>query len=396
MTNNTLTMIDLFAGAGGLSEGLSEAGFHSLFASEIMPAYATTYKKNHPSAKVLTADIRTLDANQIRNELNIERGELDLLAGGPPCQGFSINAPVRSILDQRNHLFKEYLRFVDAFAPRAILIENVPGLVSFEHGATLHAILNALAELGYGADVRILGAAYYGVPQMRWRTIILGLRGRNLPNFAFPEPIYHAPIKPNFATTFDGQLLVKLPSSEVSTKFTTVQEAIGDLPPLKGGERGTPVKAYTCEPMCDYQRRLRIGSSGVYNHEAPRLSKENQERLKYIKPGGNWTDIPDALLPNGMKKAKKSDHTKRYGRVMPDGLASTILTKCDPHWGAYFHYNQDRSFTVREAARIQSFPDHFIFTGTQSQQFAQVGNAVPPLLAEAVGLALKSILEEGE
>ena len=354
------------------------------------------HKKNHPSAKVLTADIRTLDANQIRNELNIERGELDLLAGGPPCQGFSINAPVRSILDQRNHLFKEYLRFVDAFAPRAILIENVPGLVSFEHGATLHAILNALAELGYGADVRILGAAYYGVPQMRWRTIILGLRGRNLPNFAFPEPIYHAPIKPNFATTFDGQLLVKLPSSEVSTKFTTVQEAIGDLPPLKGGERGTPVKAYTCEPMCDYQRRLRIGSSGVYNHEAPRLSKENQERLKYIKPGGNWTDIPDALLPNGMKKAKKSDHTKRYGRVMPDGLASTILTKCDPHWGAYFHYNQDRSFTVREAARIQSFPDHFIFTGTQSQQFAQVGNAVPPLLAEAVGLALKSILEEGE
>ena len=166
MTNNNLTMIDLFAGAGGLSEGLSEAGFHSLFASEIMPVYAQTYRKNHPSAKVLTADIRNLDATEIRKELGIEREDLDLLAGGPPCQGFSINAPVRSVLDQRNHLFKEYLRFVDAFAPRAILIENVPGLVSFEHGATLHAILDALAELGYGADVRILGAAYYGVPQM--------------------------------------------------------------------------------------------------------------------------------------------------------------------------------------------------------------------------------------
>ena len=375
MTNNNLTMIDLFAGAGGLSEGLSEAGFHSLFASEIMPVYAATYQKNHPSARVLTADIRSIDANQIREELGIERGELDLLAGGPPCQGFSINAPVRSVLDQRNHLFKEYLRFVDAFAPRAILIENVPGLVSFEHGATLHAILNALAELGYGADVRILGAAYYGVPQMRWRTIILGLRGKNLPSLAFPEPLYHAPVKPNFTTTFDGQLLVKLPSPEASAKFTTVQEAIGDLPPLKCGERGAEVKEYI--------------------HEAPRLSKENQERLKYIKPGGNWTDIPDELLPKGMKRARKSDHTKRYGRVTPDGLASTILTKCDPHWGAYFHYNQDRSFTVREAARLQSFPDHFIFTGTQGQQFAQVGNAVPPLLAEAVGLALKSILEEG-
>ena len=396
MINNTLTMIDLFAGAGGLSEGLSEAGFHSLFASEIMPVYAETYKKNHSSAKVVTADIRTLDANVIREELGMEREELDLLAGGPPCQGFSINAPIRSVLDQRNHLFKEYLRFVDAFAPRAILIENDPGLVSFEHGATQHAILNALAELGYGAGVRILGAAYYGVPQMRWRTIILGLRGKELPPMAFPEPVYHAPIRPNFATTFDGKQLVKLPASDASSKFTTVEEAIGDLPPLKSGEKGADVKDYICPPMCNYQKRLRIGSSGVYNHEAPRLSKENQARLKFIKPGGNWTDIPEDLLPAGMKRARKSDHTKRYGRVLPDGLASTILTKCDPHWGAYFHYNQDRSFTVREAARIQSFPDHFIFTGSQVQQFAQVGNAVPPLLAEAVGLTLKSILEEGD
>lgn len=394
MINNTLTMIDLFAGAGGLSEGLSEAGFHSLFATEIMPVYADTYKKNHPTAKVLTADIRDVDAGQIMQELGIEREELDLLAGGPPCQGFSINAPIRSTLDQRNHLFKEYLRFVDAFAPKAILIENVPGLVSFEHGATLHAILNALAELGYGADVRILGAAYYGVPQMRWRTFILGLRGASLPSIAFPEPLCHAPIRPNFTTTFDGQTLIKFPSPEASVRFITVEEAIGDLPPLHAGERGNNVKEYICAPTCDYQRRARAGSCGIYNHEAPRLSKENLERLKYIKPGGNWTNIPDKLLPKGMQRAKKSDHTKRYGRIVPEGLASTILTKCDPHWGAYFHYSQDRTFTVREAARIQSFPDHFIFTGTQVQQFAQVGNAVPPLMAEAVGLALKSILQE--
>lgn len=394
MVNNTLTMLDLFAGAGGLSEGLSEAGFHSLFASEIVPVYADTYKLNHPGTKVFTADIRSLDAKIILSDLGLERGQLDLLAGGPPCQGFSINAPVRSILDQRNHLFKEYLRFVDAFAPRAVLIENVPGLVSFEHGATLHAILDALAQLGYGADVRILGAAYYGVPQMRWRTIILGLRGKVLPPVAFPEPIYHAPIRPNFTTTFDGQMLVKLPAPEVSAAFTTVKEAIGDLPPLTCGERGNEVKEYISEPFCDYQRRLRTGSSGVYNHEAPGLSKINLERLKYIKPGGNWTDIPDDLLPKGMKRANRGDHTKRYGRVTADGLASTILTKCDPHWGAYFHYEQDRSFTVREAARIQSFPDHYIFTGTIAEQFAQVGNAVPPLLAEAVGLTLKSILME--
>lgn len=393
MLKKDLTMIDLFAGAGGLSEGLSEAGFHSLFASELVPIYAETYQKNHPSSCVIAADIRTLDADVIRTGTHLQRGELDLLAGGPPCQGFSINAPARSPGDPRNHLFKEFLRFVEAFAPRSVLIENVPGLVSFEHGATLYAILDALAALGYGADVRILGAAYYGVPQMRWRTFILGLRGKNLPEMAFPEPLYHAPIHPNFTITFDGQQLVKFPSPGAAPDFISVSDAISDLPSLTSGERGAAVKEYTCEPTCDYQRRARIGSPGVYNHEAPRLSKENLVRLKFIKPGGNWTDIPFEMLPKGMQRARKSDHTKRYGRVSPDGLASTILTKCDPHWGAYFHYSQDRSFTVREAARIQSFPDHFIFLGNMAQQFAQVGNAVPPLLAASVGRTLKAVLE---
>ena len=394
MQGNILKSIDLFAGAGGLSEGLAEAGFQSLFASEIVPVYAQTYERNHPSAKVVTADIRTLDANAVRKELGLERGELDLIAGGPPCQGFSINAPIRSILDQRNHLFKEYLRFVDALAPRAILIENVPGLVSFENGATLHAILEALAELGYGAGVRILGAAYYGVPQMRWRTIIVGLRGRNLPDSAFPEPRCQAPIRPNFTTNFDGRSLVQLPGKDAVPGFVSVRDAIGDLPPLASGEQGAKIKEYRCDPQCEFQMRSRVGSPGVMNHEAVRLSKINLERLRHIKPGGNWTDIPEELLPKGMQRARKGDHTKRYGRVTAEGLASTILTKCDPHWGAYFHYDQERSFTVREAARIQSFPDRFIFTGNQQEQFAQVGNAVPPLLAEAVGSAIGKLLRE--
>jgi DNA (cytosine-5)-methyltransferase 1 len=394
MPSGDMKCIDLFAGAGGLSEGLVEAGFHSLFANEVVKEYAQTYRCNHVNAKVTTTDVRMLDAEEIRRELNMEREELDLLAGGPPCQGFSINAPIRSALDERNHLFKEYLRFVDVFAPRAILIENVPGLVSFEGGATLNAILDALAELGYGADVRILGATYYGVPQMRWRTIVIGLRGRNIPPSIFPEPVYHAPIRPNFTTTFNGQSLVKMPTPETDSNFVTVREAIGDLPPLKNGEKGEKTKRYTADPDCPYQRRARTGSPGVVNHEAQRLSEINLKRLKYIQPGGNWTDIPHELLPKGMQRARKSDHTKRYGRVEPDGLASTILTKCDPHWGAYFHYEQDRAFTVREAARIQSFPDHFVFTGNQAQQFAQVGNAVPPLLANAIGLTIKAVLME--
>ena len=392
--DHSLKSIDLFAGAGGLSEGLSEAGFHCLFANEIMPVYAQTYVRNHIGTKVTTADIRTIDTNDVMCDLGLERGELDLIAGGPPCQGFSINAPIRSNDDSRNHLFKEYLRFVDAFAPRAILIENVPGLVSFEKGATLHAIIEALADYGYGADVHILGAAYYGVPQMRWRTIIIGLRGMEVPAEIFPAPIFHAPVRPNFTTTFAGKQLVKFPTSETLAKFTTVEEAIGDLPPLKCGEKGSVVKDYACEPKSDYQKIMRLGTGGVYNHESPKLSQTNLERLKFIKPGGNWTDIPFEMLPKGMQRARKSDHTMRYGRVRPDGLASTILTKCDPHWGAFFHYSQDRSFTVREAARIQSFPDHFVFCGNTAEQFAQVGNAVPPLLAKAIGLSIIDILNK--
>lgn len=392
MTNN-FTHIDLFAGAGGLSEGLSMAGFHSIYANEIIPIYASSYARNHIGAKVETEDIRKIDAEKIREDLGLIKGELSLLAGGPPCQGFSINAPVRSIEDKRNHLFIEFLRFVKAFMPKVVLIENVPGLVSFDNGATLYAILESLANLGYGSDVRILGAAHYGVPQMRWRTFIIAFRGAELPSCAFPNPIYHAPIKPNFTSTFAGRNLVYFPSSNLEARYTTVYEAIGDLPPLQCGEKGEKIKDYACEAFSEYQKSLRKGSIGVLNHESPSLSKQNIERMSFIPQGGNWTDIPFDMLPKGMQKAKRTDHTKRYGRVSKDGLASTILTKCDPHWGAFIHYDQDRSFTVREAARIQSFPDHFIFNGNMAEQFAQVGNAVPPLLAKAVGECIYNLIE---
>ena len=138
---------------------------------------------------------------------------------------------------------------------------------------------------------------------------------------------------------------------------------------------------------------MRTDSHGVINHEAARLSAVNIERLRHIPPGGIWTDIPRELLPNGMKRARPTDHTKRYGRANPDGLSSTILTKCDPTGVAYFHYGQDRAFTVREAARIQSFPDRYEFTGSRVAQYEQVGNAVPPLLGRAIGVAIASSLE---
>ncbi|MGQ4493944.1 DNA cytosine methyltransferase [Dermabacteraceae bacterium P13095] len=379
--------IDLFAGAGGLTEGLREAGFASLYANEIVPQYAKTFQVNHTGVVVDTADIRNISAVEVRKNLGLDKGDLDLLAGGPPCQGFSINAPTRSKTDDRNHLFLEFIRFATEFLPKAILIENVPGMISLANGETVSAILTALDRIGYGADVRVLYAPHFGVPQTRWRTIIIGLLGTDIPSDVFPTPTRIAPRRINFTSTWRGRILtqpepVNLPSN------TTLAEAISDLPPLPSGQTYPDGASYTSTPKSEYQERLRTGSVGIYNHRAPKLSNINLERLQHIPPGGNWTNIPHELLPQGMTKARRSDHTKRYGRPAPDSLASTVLTKCDPHWGAFFHYAQDRSFTVREAARIQSFPDTYIFTGNLSEQFAQVGNAVPPMMAEAIGRSL--------
>lgn len=394
MTNN-LTMIDLFAGAGGLSEGLHNSGFIGLYANEIQSVYAETHALNHPKTYVDQRDIRTVDAAKIRKRLGLKKGELDLVAGGPPCQGFSINAPIRSVTDERNNLFLEFLRFVDEFQPRAVLIENVPGLVSFENGATLDAILTSLKNHGYTSDVRILYAPHYGVPQTRWRTIIIGLKNNDDINSIFPDPIYHAPVRINFTSNFCGKNIVSLPKAKniELPSFTSVRDAIDDLPILINGESGEEVKQYRLEPQNDFQRVMRYASTGVTNHQASRLSKINLERLSYIPAGGNWTNIPFELLPKGMQRARRTDHTKRYGRVEPNGLASTILTKCDPHWGAYFHYSQDRTFTVREAARIQTFPDTYRFVGSRAEQYEQVGNAVPPFLAAAIGHSISKALK---
>jgi DNA (cytosine-5)-methyltransferase 1 len=165
--------------------------------------------------------------------------------------------------------------------------------------------------------------------------------------------------------------------------YVPVRDAINDLPAL-GLLEGDEAMPYASPPRSDYEERLRGGSTQIYNHVAGALSKQNQERLRHVGPGGSWRDIPFDLLPKGMKRARRSDHTRRYGRIDPNGLSGTILTKCDPHWGSFFHYAQDRALTVREAARLQSFPDTFCFLGSRGSQYTQAGNAVPPLLAETI------------
>lgn len=388
-THSLLSTIDLFCGAGGITEGFREAGYKCLYGNDLAADAVTTFQMNHPEAWPDCRNIEAVKPAEIRAQLGIGKGALDVLVGGPPCQGFSINAPERFLSDPRNKLFKDYVRFLEEFEPKVFLFENVPGLLSLSDGKVLDLILSEFVRLDYHVTVKIFFSAHYGVPQERWRLILLGSKfGQITP----PEPTHYATGRANFRS--GGILTFQLTESDKERLLpaVTVAEAIGDLPRLQMGE-GAETLGYTAGPSSRYAWQMRSPDGITYNHYAAKLSKQNAERMKYVKPGGSWRDIPHELLPKGMQRARKSDHTKRYGRLRNDGLAGTVLTKCDPHWGAVFLPDQDRSLTVREAARFQSFPDSYRFFGSRVSQYEQVGNAVPVLMANAIARSIRAHLE---
>ena len=382
--------VELFAGAGGLSCGLIESGFEPVLANELDPQYAETYKKNHPQTNVIVGDVRLVSEKNLKKALKVREGEIDLVAGGPPCQGFSINAPIRTLDDERNHLFKDFLRVVTSLKPKAVLIENVPGIVSLGKGTVVSQIYKELNSLGYAVKHRILFAGHYGVPQMRFRTVIIGIlkyRGE----ISFPEPQYAARANANFGGARELTIQVPPIFEKLLLPQVTVWDALSDLPEIANGEHFSPDK-YLTTPTNEYQRYLRKNSRTLTAHVCAKIAAVNLERLSHIPQGGSWRDIPYELLPAGLKRARRSDHTKRYGRLHPEALCSTVLTKCDPHWGSFFHPTQNRVISVREAARIQSFPDDYVFTGSVTQQYEQIGNAVPPLLGKAIGDQIAKML----
>ncbi len=394
-----LVAADLFCGAGGLSLGFQSAGFKMAFANDINEEYAFTYELNHPGTKFFTKSIEDLSTAEVLKKAGIHRTEVDLLIGGPPCQGFSINAPKRSLQDDRNHLFKEYGRLVlEGLRPKVIVMENVPGMVSLDGGNFIKEIYALFNGAGYRMQHMVLCAAHYGIPQERWRLFFIGTILKDV-EITFPPPTHYAPVRANFTGGRDLTWLEAIRNGDQQPnlfgkrlkKFTVVKDAIDDLPALAATE-GAEEMTYGSRPKTPYQRLMRSGSKKLYNHVAGVLAPQNLERLRFIQPGGSWRDIPFELLPAGMKKARRSDHTRRYGRVAPDGLSGTVLTKCDPHWGSFFHYEQDRALTVREAARIQSFPDSYRFYGSRVSQYEQVGNAVPPMLAKTLADHIRATL----
>lgn len=380
-----LSSVDLFCGAGGITQGFRQAGYHCLYANDAMPEAIETFRHNHPDTLSECKSIEEVSATCLRETLGIQKGELDVLVGGPPCQGFSINAPSRFFHDPRNSLFKHYARFIEEFSPKAFVFENVPGLLSMADGAIFENILQVFNGLGYQLSVKILYGPHYGIPQERWRLILLGSRFGEI---AHPAPTHFAKGRANFRG--GGTLTMPLDVADEERLLPPVKvgDAIRDLPRLSMGE-GAEEVGYTADPVSAYALRLRNPCGVTFNHFAAKLSKQNVERMSHVPAGGSWRDIPHELLPLGMQKARKSDHTKRYGRLDFEGFSGTVLTKCDPHWGTVFLPDQDRTLSVREAARLQSFPDDYRFFGSRVSQYVQVGNAVPVLMAMAIAAAVR-------
>lgn len=390
-TRGGFTCVDLFSGAGGLAVGFRQAGFSVLAANDSDEHAAATFRLNFPEATFFEGSIAALTAPSVLAACKLEKGQLDCLIGGPPCQSFSYNNHHRSADDERARLFEDYIRLVKGLRPKILIMENVPGILTIGDNAVIKEIRRRLSRLGYDVEVRTLSAEEFGTPQIRRRVFIVASRiGRA-----------HE-ILP--ASTHRSAANVRRPSGAIGRRGSTanhsrkkpvnVWQAIGDLPALEngagqhGGMRGRG-KAFST-----FQRIARKGVRLVRNHVCHALTDNMIRRIRHVPEGGNWRDVPFALLPAGMQRAKAKDHTKRYGRLSRTGQASTVLTKCDPHWGAYVHPTQERTISVREAARLQGFPDRFIFAGEHlSKHYEQVGNAVPVPVAYALGAAAISHLK---
>lgn len=336
---------DVFSGAGGMSVGAAWAGVQTAFAVEADPFAAKTYSFNHPKTKVLCADIRTIDFSPYRST------EESVLFGGPPCQGFSTsNQRTRNSANHNNWLFQEFLRAAEELQPEWIVFENVKGISETEGAKFLDLVISGLRSQRYCVTTTILNAQDFGVPQTRSRLFVVA--GRSLEKFSFPVPGLR--------------------------KTITVREAISDLPHLRNGAVESLLK-YETGAASAYAKHMRRNRKSVGGNLVTRNSEDVIARYEHIPEGGNWEDIPADLMKN-YKDASRC-HTGIYRRLEWDKPAITIGNF---RKNMLVHPSENRGLSVREAARLQSFPDHFEFFGSIGFQQQQVGNAVPPLLAKAM------------
>ena len=355
-------VLDLFCGAGGLSLGFKMAGFNIVGGIDFNQEAIDTHALNFKDGFHFCGDISSLS-----NEFILENFEnkVDVIIGGPPCQGFSTANMWQKDHeeDERNKLFYQFIRFVELLKPKAFVMENVRGILTKDNGHVKEAMMEIMDRLGYKVDVKVLIASDYGVPQKRMRAFFIG-------------------INKEVGEIFDFDKLEKQPR-------VTVEEAISDIYDIENITKNSTVEDILNlekEASSEYQKLMRKDSDNVlYNHNIKYPKEIVQTRMKYVPEGGNWKDVPEHLWDT----VRTNRHSSAYRRLDSKAVSITIDTG---HMN-YFHPKYDRVPTVRESARIQSFPDDFIFTGGQGAQFRQVGNAVPPLLSKAIAETLKIYLD---
>ncbi len=416
--------VDLFAGAGGLSEGLRQAAWWPVAGSDVDPDACATYARNFPDATTLWGDLRCGDIH--RHLLDISAG-VDVVVGGPPCQGFSqVRNHARLIDDPKNSLYREFVRLVGELEPQAFVMENVPGMAQM---GVVQQVENDLTCRGrYRVHPMVLDAADFGVPQTRKRIVFIGFH-RDLgvePPHLIGSGATSA-ISLGRAVGADRVTVVHSPQLHGAgdhvewlddpwdQRIVTVAQAIGDLVELEpdGYQADTQPMTVLRQPESAYQKAMREdGAHAITNVAVPRINDDTRIRLRAIPPGGNYLDLPDALTaryltsnrwgPDNGSGALSRKHFYAYRRLHPDIWSWTLNTKAD----SVYHWLDERALSVREFARLQSFPDRYVFTtderrgellgridgGAAHSRYRQVGNAVPPLLARAIAEAIDEVL----
>lgn len=416
------TVIDLFCGAGGFTEGFRQAAFHSLVGNDIDASAGATFRFNHArhGTKFVLGDIRKRDVHD--EVLDVVRGQqVDVVIGGPPCQAFSqVRNHQRIIDDPRNSLYREFVAMVGAVRPKVFVMENVPGLQNLAGGAVRQQIIEDLGLLGeYRVASRVVDAADFGVPQNRLRVLFIGVRADlgiepRLP--AEPEIAGCLALRRTdqglYVLDDEGHRQARSALAELlnpsSTRYVTVAQAISDLAHLRPGERlvrkpSDDAVPYELPPQSAYQQARRAGSAELLNADCPSIREDTVARLCAIPQGGNFRDIPEELQGRYLNGKKWGPDLGRenlsrkyffaYRKLHPDFFSWTLNTKAD----CVYHYDAPRALTVREFARVHSFDDtyHFLF-GDRHSRYRQVGNAVPPLLGKAIGEVVMDLLQAAE
>ncbi len=353
--NRKLTAIDLFSGCGGFSYGFQQAGFHVILGVDNTEIALKTFEQNHNNSKTLLLDLH--EDNSI-DKIVESKGEhkVDVIIAGPPCQGFSLTG-ARNENDERNILFNAVFKLAKRVNPKAIIIENVPGLLNLYKGKAKKEIIELCEEMGYNCNPKLLYAPDYGVPQIRKRVFFVAIK-KELGIFEFPEATH----KPE--------------------DYIGCKDAIGDLPDLVS-DLGNEELHYNKKPFSQYQKTMRNGNKVLKNHLGTQHTEHVINVISQVPEGGNHKDLPPGVGDSRkFNEAWTRYHSKRPSKTIDTGHRN------------HFHYKWNRVPSVRENARLQSFPDEFVFLGNKTQQYRQVGNAVPPLLGKVLGTHLKNYLKD--